>query len=130
MESLFVEDDILNRILLQLDVISLKSIEASSLAFWNFTKRTKLWRRKFTEDQPNFFNNSALSEDILLREKSFSGFDDHFKFKRLCLKYHSLLNNWKTKNFIKKAYNISSKIDDGEKVLQELPILISPWAPS
>lgn len=117
METLFVEDDILTRILLQLDVISLKSIEASSPAFWNFTRRTKLWRRKFSEDQPNFFDNSALSEDILLREKSFLGFDDHFKFKRLCLKYHSLLKNWQTKKFIKKAYKISAKIAEEEKLL-------------
>ena len=117
METLFVEEDILIRILLPLDVISLKSIESSSLAFWNFTKRTKLWRRKFHEDNPNFFDNSALSEDILLREKSVLGFDDHFKFKRLSLKYHSLLKNWKTKNFIKKAYKISSKIDAEEKLM-------------
>ena len=101
---------------MHLDVISLKNIELSSAAFWNFIKRTKIWKRKFTKDQPKFFDESILSDDILLREQSFLSWDDHFKFKRLCLKLNSLANNWRTQNFIKKTYSISSKIGDDEKI--------------
>ena len=117
MESLFVEDDILIRILLLLDVISLKHMESASVSFWCFTKRTKLWKKKFTEEQPNFFDNSTVSQDILHRERTSLSWDDHFKFKRLCLKYNSLGENWKNKNFIKKSFKISSKIGEDEKIM-------------
>jgi len=117
MESLFVEDDILVRILMHLDVISLKSIESSSVAFWSFIKRTGIWKRKFIANQPKFFEKTILSDDILLREQSFLSWDDHFKFKRLSLKLNRLANNWKTQNFIKKTYQMSSKIGDDEKIM-------------
>ena len=71
-----------------------------------------MWRKKFHQEYPDFFINSQ-NKEILTREQF--NWDDHFKFKRLSLKILSLHQNWESKNYLKKNFELSSKLEN-EKV--------------
>merc|ERR1740129_1124541 len=107
--NLFVEEDIVLRIIFQVDFLSLQNLERSSVTFWNFIKNSNVWRRKFHQEYPNFFINSQ-NKEILTREQF--NWDDHFKFKRLSLKILSLHQNWESKIYLKKNFDLGSKLEE------------------
>ena len=124
--SLLIEDDIFVKILESLDNETLLNLELTSVVIWNFVKRTQIWKRKFNCDNPDFFTKSSNS-DLIAREKLNSNWDDHFKFKRLCLKLQHLKSNWQQRKYVKKSVNLKDKFLDSDiKFIDKNYIFISP----
>ena len=107
--NLFVEEDIVLRIIFQVDFQTIQNLERSSVTLWNFIKSLNVWRRKFHQEYPDFFINSQ-NKEILTREQF--NWDDHFKFKRLSLKISSLHQNWERKKYLKKNFDLSTKLEN------------------
>ena len=124
--SLLIEDDIFVKILEFLDHETLQNLELASVVLWNFTKRTLIWKRKFNSENPDFFTKS-INSDLIAREKLNSNWDEHFKFKRLCLKLENLQTNWQQRKYVKKCYDIKEKFQDSVlKYVDKNYIFISP----
>ena len=104
-QMLSIEDDILSRIFLPLDALTLKNLELSSVLFWNFVRRTLLWKKKFDMDYPGFLLD-AENNDILNRMKNDMAWEDHYKYKKFCLKLWHLKINWKKRKYLKKNINL------------------------
>ena len=107
--NLFVEEDIVLRIIFQVDFLTIQNLERSSVTLWNFIKSSNVWKRKFHQEFPDFFLNSQ-NKEILSREQF--NWDDHFKFKRLSLKILSLHQNWERKTYLKKNFDLCSKLEE------------------
>eukprot|EP00090_Calanus_glacialis_P007905 TRINITY_DN16301_c0_g1_i2.p1 TRINITY_DN16301_c0_g1~~TRINITY_DN16301_c0_g1_i2.p1 ORF type:complete len:491 (+),score=95.99 TRINITY_DN16301_c0_g1_i2:22-1494(+) len=103
--QLSIEDDLLSRIFLDLDPVTLRNIELSSVLYWSFVKRTLLWKKKFDMEYPGFLSSTENS-DILNRMKNDMAWDDHFKYKKFCLKLWHLNINWKKRKYLKKSINL------------------------
>jgi len=112
--DLSIEDDLLSRIFLDLDPITLKNIELSSVLLWNFVKRTLLWKKKFDGEYPGFLS-STENCDIVNRMKNDLEWNDHFKYKKFCLKLWHLKINWKKRKYLNKNINLQ-KVFNQEKI--------------
>ena len=111
---LSIEDDLLSRIFLSLDPVSLKHVELSSVLHWNFVKRAQIWKKKFDREYPGFLSNTENC-DVLQRMKTDMGWDEHYKYKKLCIKMWYLNINWNKGNFLKKNVNLQ-KVFNQEKI--------------
>ena len=105
--TLSIEDDILVNILKRLDPVSLQSLEASCSQFQEFIQRRSMWKVLFNTTHPSFLENIE-NYDIFARVKKSFNWDDHYKFKRLCLKLHYLEVNWQKKNWNEKSLSLQS----------------------
>ena len=113
--TLSIEDDILKDVLKRLDPHSLQSIETTCSQFREFIRRNKIWKMVFHIRFPGFLE-SDYNKDILKRLKGTLIWDDHFKFKKLCLKLFKLEINWKSKNW--KQKNLDLDFVFGQEVVK------------
>ena len=104
-QTLSIEEDILKQVFKDVDAITLKNLELTSLFFRNFVRRTLIWKKKFESNYPDFLVNKE-SRDVNNRLKRYSNLDNHLKFKTFCLKMWYLDLNWKNKNFLNKNINL------------------------
>ena len=103
--KLAIEDDILIGIFKHLDPVSLRNIEETCNQFRTFINRTHMWKRLCHQNNPRFLENKDNS-DILKRMNDIMNWDEHYKFKKLCLKVYSLECNWTEKNWKQKSLNL------------------------
>ena len=108
LESILIEEDVFVKVAVQLDSYSLKNLERTAVSFWNLVKRTKVWKKKFLREYPDFSTNPANS-DIIEREKHQHHWDEHFKFKKLFLKLSTLESNWFKRNYIKRSQSLAGE---------------------
>ena len=105
-DKLIIEDDILIKIFMFLDALSLKNVESTSNDFKHFIKRTSCWQKLYQTNHTSVFDNN-VSKDIGLRNKSTMNWEPHFKFKKLCLRLFYLKLNWKEKTWESRKLNIA-----------------------
>ena len=127
--SLSIEDDILSRIVLHLDPLTLQNLELTSVLYWNFLKRTSIWRKKFELEYPDSLLGSEY-KDIQQRMSSYMTWDDHFKYKKLVLKLFYLKLNWKRRKFLKKNINLQKVFMEEEIQCMNTNLIITVTANS
>ena len=100
--KLSIEDALIEKVLLLLDVTTLCRVEMASAVLLRFMRRALTWKKKLRQFFPEYFSND-LSNSIKRRLAGALALEEsHEKFKTILRDIYILRQNWERGQFSKK----------------------------